>query len=117
MDERKVIASHQSTQCQYFLKREWGNVRDIIGDHLFKHLLLKYLFFERTSEGSLVQFAGTSVFEYLVNGKYQKKAEDDHEKKTSKCCKYNIKDKDDHYLNNIDDVMWNNMKSRTRIFY
>lgn len=104
-----------TTQKQYFFKKEWDLVRTIIGDNLFRHIYAKYLFFERTSEGSLVQFAGTSIFEFLNSKSNRNPGES--EIKTSKSSKYNIKRKDDHYINNYKDVMWNNMKSRTRIFY
>lgn len=109
-----------STQKQYFFHKEWDIVRTIIGDELFRHLYCKYLFFEKTSEGSLVQFGGTNIFDHLQqnrgNSKFGK-GPDDAEKKFSKCCKYNIWNENDHYLNNINQPMWNNMKSRTRIFY
>lgn len=47
-----------STQKQYFFKKEWEIVRNLIGNELFRHVYHKYLFFEKTSEGSLVQFGG-----------------------------------------------------------
>jgi hypothetical protein len=114
-NQKNLVTTQMTTQKQYFFKKEWDTVRTIIGDNLFRHIYTKYLFFERTSEGTLVQFAGISIFDFL-NSRLARN-QSDQEVKFSKSSKYNIKRKDDHYLNNYKDVMFNNMKSRTRIFY
>lgn len=119
---KHAVPNMMSTQKQYFFRSEWDTLRTIVGDAVFRHLYTKYLFFQKTSEGSLVQFAGTNIFEFLKKNepsynKYQKGSDDPNSRKVSTCCKYNIKSEKDHYLNNVNDAMWNNMKSRTRIFY
>nr|O00939.1 RecName: Full=Telomerase reverse transcriptase; AltName: Full=Telomerase catalytic subunit; AltName: Full=Telomerase subunit P123 [Euplotes aediculatus]AAC47515.1 telomerase subunit p123 [Euplotes aediculatus] len=111
-----------STQKQYFFQDEWNQVRAMIGNELFRHLYTKYLIFQRTSEGTLVQFCGNNVFDHLkVNDKFDKKqkggAADMNEPRCCSTCKYNVKNEKDHFLNNINVPNWNNMKSRTRIFY
>nr|AAP42279.1 telomerase reverse transcriptase [Moneuplotes crassus] len=114
--ETTMKALNLSTQKQYFLRKEWNDVRLMIGDELFCHIYKNYLIFERTREGSLVQFAGKNIFGFLEVAKDQATV-DPEELKISKCCKYNIKDNNDHYPNNINEEIWNSMKSRTRIFY
>ena len=93
----------------------------MIGDELFKHLYTKYFIFQKTSEGSLVQFNGKNIFEYIRPNKVQqamKKAVDGSKKlRNPKSCKYNVKNERDHYLNNVSQFYWDNIKSRTRIFY
>ncbi|CAI2374740.1 unnamed protein product [Moneuplotes crassus] len=111
-----IKGMNQSSQKSYFQKKHWSDVRLMIGDELFCHIYKNYLIFERTREGSLVQFAGKNIFEFLEVAKDQATV-DPEELKISKCCKYNIKDNNDHYLNNINEEIWNSMKSRTRIFY
>ena len=117
---KETMLTALSTQKQYFFQDEWNHIRTVIGNELFRHLYTKYMLFQRTAEGTLVQFCGNNVFDYLkVNDKFDKKFKpaDQSECRKWSTWKYNVKDDKDHYLNNINVPNWNNMKSRTRIFY
>jgi hypothetical protein len=85
--DKQAFAKDLTTQKQYFLRSEWTTVKNIVGNEVFKHLYKRYLFFQKTSEGSLVQFCGTNIFNFLETnaGKRFNRGQNEEEvKKTSK---------------------------------